>query len=61
MIQSKEDLDNAIWAGGKEGGQYLDKIGKTDLATLTKEEYFMFCQAVCTKFIVDFQGDFIPL
>lgn len=32
--------------GGEKGGEYLDKIGKTDLATLTEEEWQQFLLAV---------------
>jgi hypothetical protein len=30
--------------GGNEAGQYLDEIGKTDLATLTELEWQTFCR-----------------
>lgn len=39
-------LDQARWEGGKMGGAYLDKIGKTDFAALSKEEYFNFLATV---------------
>ena len=32
--------------GGEEAGAYLDKIGKTDLARLTGEEWAQFCQTL---------------
>lgn len=32
--------------GGNLGGAYLDAIGKTDLATLTAEEWETFCAKV---------------
>jgi hypothetical protein len=32
----------AAGKGGEEGGAYLDAIGKTDLATLTTDEWFEF-------------------
>ena len=32
--------------GGDEGGQFLDGIGKTDLATLTPDEWFEFCRRI---------------
>lgn len=31
---------------GKVAGRYLDRIGKTDLAALTKEEYATFVEAI---------------
>lgn len=36
----------AVLEGGGAGGEYLDKIGKTDLATLTEAEWTTFCVAV---------------
>jgi len=45
--QAYQDLcDAAVWAGGEVGGVYLDGIKKTDLAELTKEEYFNFLKIV---------------
>jgi len=32
--------------GGNAGGQYLDRIGKTDLASLTREEWEEFCALI---------------
>lgn len=34
----------AAGKGGEEGGQFLDDIGKTDLATLTPDEWHEFCR-----------------
>ena len=31
---------------GKAGGEYLDSIGKSDLAALSKEEWLVFLQSV---------------
>jgi len=39
---SIEISPEAITAGGKAGGAYLDKIGKFDLTKLTKEEFHRF-------------------
>lgn len=35
--------ERAILKGGDVAGQYLDDIGKTDLAKLTPEEWTTFC------------------
>jgi hypothetical protein len=35
---------------GEKAGAYLDEIGKTDLASLTIEEYFAFVEHVITGF-----------
>lgn len=32
--------------GGAEGGEYLDGISKTDLATLTPDEWAEFCRRI---------------
>ena len=34
----------AAQQGGKEAGEFLEKIGKTDLATLTIDEWCEFCR-----------------
>jgi len=36
----------AAGKGGEEGGQFLDQIGKTDLSTLTPDEWFEFCRRI---------------
>lgn len=36
----------AAQEGGTEGGEYLDQIGKSDLATLSIEEWAEFCRRV---------------
>lgn len=37
------DERKAAVEGGNVGGAYLDEIGKTDLASLTREEWAEFC------------------
>lgn len=37
------DETKAAIAGGDAGGAYLDQIGKTDLATMTADEWAEFC------------------
>jgi Family of unknown function (DUF6511) len=53
-IPMKLDLltteQNALQYAGNEGGQYLESIGKTDLATLTPDEWNMFLYAVVCTF-----------
>ena len=36
----------AVHQGGDAGGAYLDEIGKTDLASLTEDEWFEFLERV---------------
>lgn len=36
----------AAGKGGEEGGEFLDGIGKSDLATLTTDEWFEFCRRI---------------
>ncbi len=36
----------AAWAGGEDGGQYLDSIGKFDLRSLSEKEWGEFCGRV---------------
>ncbi len=36
----------ATGKGGEEGGQFLDDLGKTDLATLNEGEWFEFCRRI---------------
>ncbi len=36
----------SIEAGGHAAGEYLDRIGKTDLATLTADQWQMFCMTL---------------
>jgi hypothetical protein len=37
-------------AGGQLGGEYLESIGKSDLATLTETEWDVFIEAVVTGY-----------
>ncbi len=36
---------------GKTGGEYLDSIGKTDLASMSYDEYMTFIECVITAYI----------
>ena len=40
------DERTAALIGGNAGGEYLDKIGKTDLATMKPEEWEEFCARI---------------
>ena len=42
----KQAMQNA----GNMGGEYLDSIGKTDLASLTQAEWTCFVECVCTGY-----------
>jgi len=42
------DERQAALIGGNSGGEYLDKIGKTDLASLTPKEWEEFCTLIFT-------------
>lgn len=51
---TKDELD-AIDAGGQCGGEYLDEIGKTDLSTMTEDEWRTFCRCIVTGYIGEMQ------
>lgn len=40
----------AIMATSEPAGAYLEKIGKTDLATMTQDQWMNFLEVVCTAF-----------
>jgi hypothetical protein len=50
MIDATEDELDAIEAASDPAGEYLESIGKTDLATMTEEEWFRFLEVVVTGF-----------
>lgn len=39
-----------ILHGGAMGGEYLESIGKSDLATLTPAEWQAFLEVICTNY-----------
>jgi len=47
----------AAGKGGAAGGAYLDQIGKTDLASLTAEEWHEFCRRVVAGYRVALATD----
>lgn len=42
--------NDAILYGGKCGGEYLESINKTDLATLTPDQWLTFLQVVTINY-----------
>lgn len=54
LAMSQRDFDiyeqRAIDAAGNDAGQYLDEIGKSDLATLSQEEWKTFCGRMIRSF-----------
>jgi len=50
MIDPTEHEIDAIMASSEPAGQYLDSIGKTDLATLTEDEWYSFLEVVITGY-----------
>lgn len=56
MVDPTEAECQAMEDAAAAGGEHLDAIGKTDLATLTKEEWMTFIEAVCTGFVESMQN-----
>lgn len=50
MIDPTPNESEAMTVGGQQGGEYLESIGKTDLATLTETEWDRFLDAVITGY-----------
>lgn len=48
-IQPNESA--AAIEAGRQAGQYLESIGKTDLAALSKEEWKTFCEVMCLNYV----------
>jgi len=51
VVDPSEAEITAMQAASDTGGQYLDSLGKTDLATLTPDEWMTFIESVCTGFV----------
>lgn len=51
MIDPTPNEIAAIAGGGQLGGEYLESIGKTDLAALTADEWRLFCTAVVGGYV----------
>lgn len=50
MIDPTPNEMQAMTVGGQHGGEYLEGIGKSDLATLTETEWDRFLDAVITGY-----------
>jgi hypothetical protein len=50
MIDPTPNEADAMTVGGQQGGEYLESIGKSDLATLTETEWDRFIDAVVTGY-----------
>ena len=50
MIDPTPNEKAAMESGGQLGGEYLDSIGKTDLAALSANEWATFVEAVVTGY-----------
>lgn len=50
MIDPTVEEIKAMEAASLPAGEYLESIGKTDLAALTYEEWMTFIEAVCTNY-----------
>ena len=51
MIDPTEYEREAIAHGGVQAGEYLEALGKTDLATMTEQEWDAFIEVVCTGYV----------
>jgi hypothetical protein len=54
MVDPTELEIERMEAAADKGGEYLDSLGKTDLATLSRDEWMTFIECVCTEFAVPF-------
>lgn len=50
MIDPTPNEMQAMTIGGQHGGEFLESIGKSDLATLTETEWDLFLDAVVTGY-----------
>jgi hypothetical protein len=50
MIDPTPNERQAMTVGGQQGGEYLESLGKSDLATLTETEWDRFIDAVVTGY-----------
>ena len=50
MIDPTPNERTAFLRGGEMGGEYLDSIAKTDLETLSRDEWLTFVEAVVTGY-----------
>ena len=50
MIDPTPNESEAMTVGGQQGGEYLERIGKSDLATFTETEWDCFLDVVITGY-----------
>jgi uncharacterized protein YdaT len=50
MIDKTKKEEHAIDIAGQVAGEYIDSLGKTDLALFSQEEYATFIEAVVTAY-----------
>jgi uncharacterized protein DUF6511 len=50
MIDPTPNEQDALSAGGRSGGEYLDALGQTDLAQLSFEEWKTFIEVIVTAY-----------
>jgi hypothetical protein len=50
MIDPSPFEIDAIMAASDPAGEYLDSLGKTDLATMTEDEWYCFLECVVTAY-----------
>ena len=50
MIDATPNEQAAIQHGGEMGGEYLDSLGKTDLASLEQTQWLTFLECVVTGY-----------
>lgn len=50
MIDPTPNEEAAMRAGGAAGGEYLEHLGRADLAALTPDEWSAFIEAVITAY-----------
>lgn len=50
MIDPTPNESEAMNVGGQHGGEYLESIGKSDLATLTETEWDTFVEVIVTGY-----------
>jgi hypothetical protein len=60
MIDPSPDERKAALAGGANAGEYLDSIGKSDLAALTAEEWEQFLLCVVGGYLESLATEDIP-
>jgi hypothetical protein len=55
VIDPTKDEKEAMRVGGIAGGEYLDEVGKSDLASFTDVEWDTFIRCVVTGYIEEMQ------